>query len=94
LKTRVIGDLSINKGVGWGGGGAIATCGTLAGPRRHCRYSRLRPPCADQAVQILGGIGFMRGTTRERLYREVKVMIIGCGSEAITKGVAARQLGI
>jgi acyl-CoA dehydrogenase len=50
--------------------------------------------CADQAVQILGGMGFMRGTKSERLYREVKVMIIGGGSEEIMKDLAARQLGI
>ena len=30
--------------------------------------------CADQGVQILGGMGFMRGTASERIYREVKVM--------------------
>jgi len=50
--------------------------------------------CADQAVQILGGMGFMRGTRSERLYREVKVMMIGGGSEEIMKDLAARQLGI
>lgn len=50
--------------------------------------------CADQAVQILGGMGFMRGTKSERLYREVKVMMIGGGSEEIMKDLAARQLGI
>ena len=50
--------------------------------------------CADQAVQILGGIGFMRGTKSERIYREVKVMMIGGGSEEILKDLAARQLEI
>ena len=50
--------------------------------------------CADQAVQILGGMGFMRGTKSERLYREAKVMMIGGGSEEIMKDLAARQLGI
>lgn len=50
--------------------------------------------CADQAVQILGGMGFMRGTLCERVYREVKVMMIGGGSEEIMKDLAARQLGI
>jgi acyl-CoA dehydrogenase len=47
--------------------------------------------CADQAVQILGGMGFMRGTKSERLYREAKVMMIGGGSEEIMKDLAARQ---
>jgi len=50
--------------------------------------------CADQAVQILGGMGFMRGTKSERIYREVKVMMIGGGAEEIMKDLAARQLGI
>ncbi len=50
--------------------------------------------CADQAVQILGGMGYMRGTRSERLYREAKVMIIGGGSEEIMKDLAARQLGL
>ncbi|MBX3600718.1 MAG: acyl-CoA dehydrogenase family protein [Rubrivivax sp.] len=50
--------------------------------------------CADQAVQILGGLGYMRGSKSERLYREVKVMVIGGGSEEIMKDLAARQLGL
>jgi len=49
--------------------------------------------CADQAVQILGGMGFMRGTVSERVYREVKVMMIGGGAEEIMKELAARQMG-
>ena len=50
--------------------------------------------CADQSVQILGGMGFMRGTVSERIYREVKVMMIGGGPEEIMKELAARQLGL
>ncbi|RJF96289.1 acyl-CoA dehydrogenase family protein [Noviherbaspirillum saxi] len=50
--------------------------------------------CADQAVQILGGMGYMRGTLSERIYREVKVMMIGGGSEEILKDLAARQMEI
>jgi len=50
--------------------------------------------CADQAVQILGAMGFMRGTKSERIYREVKVMMIGGGAEDIMKELAARQLGL
>jgi acyl-CoA dehydrogenase len=50
--------------------------------------------CADQAVQILGAMGFMRGTKSERIYREVKVMMIGGGTEEIMKELAARQLGV
>ncbi len=50
--------------------------------------------CADQGVQILGGMGFMRGTACERIYREVKVMMIGGGAEEIMKELASRQLQI
>ena len=50
--------------------------------------------CADQAVQILGGMGYMQGTVSERIYREVKVMMIGGGAEEIMKELAARQMGI
>lgn len=50
--------------------------------------------CADEGVQILGGMGFMRGTAVERIYREVKVNMIGGGSVEIMKDLAARQLDI
>jgi acyl-CoA dehydrogenase len=49
--------------------------------------------CSDAAVQILGGSGYMRGVRVERIYREVKVMMIGGGAEEILKDLAARQLG-
>jgi acyl-CoA dehydrogenase len=50
--------------------------------------------CADAAVQTLGGMGYMRGTKSERVYREVKVNMIGGGAEEIMKDLAARQLGL
>jgi acyl-CoA dehydrogenase len=50
--------------------------------------------CADAAVQILGGMGFMQGTAAERIYREVKVMMIGGGTEEIMKELASRQLSL
>jgi acyl-CoA dehydrogenase len=50
--------------------------------------------CADAAVQTLGGMGYMRGTRSERVYREVKVNMIGGGAEEIMKELAARQLGL
>jgi len=50
--------------------------------------------CASEAVQILGGMGYMRGTKSERIYREVKVMMIGGGAEEIMKELTARQLGL
>jgi acyl-CoA dehydrogenase len=50
--------------------------------------------CADAAVQTLGGLGYVRGTRAERIYREVKVNMIGGGAEEIMKDLAARQLGL
>lgn len=49
--------------------------------------------CAKEAVQILGGAGYMQGTASERIYRETKVLSIGGGAEEIMKELAARQLG-
>lgn len=50
--------------------------------------------CAREALQILGGIGFMRGSRSERIYREVRVNAIGGGSEEIMRDLAARQYGL
>jgi acyl-CoA dehydrogenase len=50
--------------------------------------------CASEAMQILGGAGFIRGNRIERIYREVKVMAIGGGSEEILRDLAARQMGL
>lgn len=49
--------------------------------------------CAKEAVQILGGAGYMRGCASERIYRETKVLSIGGGAEEIMKELAARQAG-
>ena len=50
--------------------------------------------CASQAMQILGGAGYLRGCAVERIYREVKVMAIGGGSEEIMRDLAVRQMGL
>ena len=49
--------------------------------------------CAKEAVQILGGAGYIQGTASERIYRETKVLSIGGGTEEIMKELAARQSG-
>jgi acyl-CoA dehydrogenase len=49
--------------------------------------------CANEAMQILGGHGFMRDNPVERLYRETKVQAIGGGSAEIMLDLAARQYG-
>ncbi len=50
--------------------------------------------CAREAMQILGGAGYMRGVKTERIYREVRVNAIGGGSEEIMRDLAARQMGL
>lgn len=50
--------------------------------------------CASEAMQILGGAGYLRGNRIERIYREVKVMAIGGGSEEIMRDLAVRQMGL
>ena len=52
--------------------------------------------CAREAMQILGGAGYLRANSGpgkvERIYREVRVNAIGGGSEEIMLDLAARQL--
>lgn len=49
---------------------------------------------ANEAMQILGGAGYLRGNRIERTYRETKVMAIGGGSEEILRDLAVRQMGL
>lgn len=46
-----------------------------------------------EAAQVLGGASFIKGTLTERIYREVRVVAIGGGSEEILLDLAGRQLG-
>ncbi len=50
--------------------------------------------CANEAMQILGGAGYLRGNVIERIYRETKVMSIGGGSQEIMRDLAIRQMGL
>ena len=50
--------------------------------------------CANEAVQIMGGAGYLRGNAIERIYRETKVMTIGGGSAEIMRDLAVRQMGL
>ena len=50
--------------------------------------------CAREAVQTLGGAGYLRGLKSERIYREVRVNAIGGGAEEIMRDLASRQLGL
>jgi acyl-CoA dehydrogenase len=48
---------------------------------------------AAEAMQVLGGAGYLQGSKVERLYRETKVLTIGGGSREIMLDLAARQMG-
>lgn len=50
--------------------------------------------CASEAMQIMGGAGYLRGNRVERIYREVKVMAIGGGSEEVMRDLAIRQMDL
>ncbi len=46
------------------------------------------------AVQILGGMGYMRESLVERLYRDVRILSIGGGSREIMNEIIAKQMGL
>ena len=47
----------------------------------------------DQAVQLHGGMGYMRDSEVERQYRDMRIMGIGGGTTEILTGLAAKTLG-
>ena len=47
----------------------------------------------DQAVQLHGGMGYMREAEVERQYRDMRIMGIGGGTDEILTGLAAKTLG-
>ncbi|MCU9836832.1 acyl-CoA dehydrogenase family protein [Ruegeria sp. WL0004] len=49
---------------------------------------------ASEGMQIFGGAGYLVGNPVERVWREVKVMAIGGGSEEIMRDLAVRQMGL
>ncbi len=48
--------------------------------------------CANEAVQIHGGYGFVKDYPAEKFYRDVKLCTIGEGTSEIQRMVIARQL--
>jgi acyl-CoA dehydrogenase len=46
----------------------------------------------DQALQLHGGVGLMKGTVVERMYREIRALRIYEGTSEIQHIVIARQV--
>ncbi|MET1077772.1 MAG: acyl-CoA dehydrogenase family protein [Pseudomonas sp.] len=46
------------------------------------------------AVQLLGGMGYMRESLVERLYRDNRILSIGGGSREIMNEIIAKQMGL
>ena len=55
--------------------------------------SELSVRAASQAMQILGGFGYMRDSPVERFYRDAKLMEIGEGTSEVQRLVIAREIG-
>lgn len=49
--------------------------------------------CADRAVQLFGGAGYMSGSEVEMHYRDVRILGIGGGATEVMTDLAARLLG-
>jgi alkylation response protein AidB-like acyl-CoA dehydrogenase len=53
--------------------------------------SEIAEKCANEAVQILGGYGFIKDYPVEKFYRDVKLLTIGEGTSEIQRIVIARD---
>jgi acyl-CoA dehydrogenase len=48
----------------------------------------------DEAVQLFGGLGYVRGVEVERHYRDARILGIGGGTTEIMNEIIAKQLGV
>jgi short/branched chain acyl-CoA dehydrogenase len=65
----------------------------LAAAQAKLKTGRLAVRCADEAVQIHGGYGYIEEYPVCRMYRDAKILTIGEGTDEIQQMVIARGLG-
>jgi short/branched chain acyl-CoA dehydrogenase len=66
---------------------------TLTAAQAKLKSGRLAVRCAEEAVQIHGGYGYIEDYPVCRFYRDAKILTIGEGTDEIQQLVIARQLG-
>jgi short/branched chain acyl-CoA dehydrogenase len=66
---------------------------TLTAAQAKLKTGRLAVRCADEAVQIHGGYGYMRETLVERLYRDARLYPIGGGTREIMNEIISKAEG-
>jgi len=66
---------------------------SLAAAQAKLKTGRLAVRCAEEAVQIHGGYGYIEEHVVCRMYRDAKILTIGEGTDEIQQLVIARALG-
>jgi short/branched chain acyl-CoA dehydrogenase len=66
---------------------------TLTAAQAKLKSGRLAVRCAEEAVQIHGGYGYIEEYPVCRFYRDAKILTIGEGTDEIQQMVIARALG-
>ena len=64
--------------------------------RREAKLLATQVACevADEAIQILGGHGYMREFPVERAWRDARLARIGAGTDEIMKEIIAKTYGL
>jgi alkylation response protein AidB-like acyl-CoA dehydrogenase len=65
----------------------------LAAAQAKLKTGRLAVRCAEEAVQIHGGYGYIEEYPVCRMYRDAKILTIGEGTDEVQQMVIARALG-
>ena len=66
---------------------------TLTAAQAKLKTGRLAVRCAEEAVQIHGGYGYIEEYPVCRMYRDAKILTIGEGTDEVQQMVIARALG-